>query len=96
MNSTVRPIFNEKFDKKLNLWVREQYTETLFTEDRSKVAATVHVPYMNNAACWGKGVKKKKKKEKTQQTQRGSKPTLRVCLDRIYFVETENLLLKSL
>ena len=64
MNSTVGPIFNEKFDKKLNLWVREQYTETLFTEDRSKVAATVHVPYMNNAACWGKGVKKKKKKKR--------------------------------
>ena len=30
---------------------------------RSKVAAIVHVPYMNSAACWGKGVKKKKKKK---------------------------------
>ena len=34
----------------------------LFTEDRSKIAVTVYVPYMNSAACWGKGVKKKKKK----------------------------------
>ena len=33
------PIFNEKFDKKLNLWVRKQCTDALFTEDRSKVAA---------------------------------------------------------
>ena len=44
--------------------------DALFMEDRSKVAATVHVPYMNSAAFWGKGVKKKKekKKEKTQET----------------------------
>ena len=48
----------------------------LFTEDRSKIAVTVYVPYMNSAACWGKGVKKKKKKEKTQQTQHGSKLSL--------------------
>ena len=48
--------------KKLNLWVRKQCTDALFTEDQSKVAATVHVPYINSAACWGKGVKKKKKK----------------------------------
>ena len=27
------PIFNEKVAKKCNLWVREQYTEILFTED---------------------------------------------------------------
>ena len=28
------------------------------------VAASVHVPYMNDTACWGKGVKKKRKKRK--------------------------------
>ena len=80
VNSIVRPIFNEKFDKKWNLWVHEQCTDALFTEDRSKVAATVHVPYMNSAACWGKAWKKKKKhrKLKTQQTQRGSKLSLGV------------------
>ena len=48
----------------------------LFTKDRSKVTATVHVPYMNSAACWGKGVKRKKKREKTQQTRHGSKLSL--------------------
>ena len=58
------PIFNEKFDKKLNLWVHKQYTYALFTEDRSKVTATYHIPYINSTACWGKGVKKKKKKKK--------------------------------
>ena len=70
VNNAVWPIFNEKIDKKWNLWVCEQYTNALFTEKWSKVAATVHVPYMNSVACWGKGVKKKKrkKKEKTQET----------------------------
>ena len=36
--------------------------DALFTEDQSKVAATVHIPYMKSNVCWGKGVKKKKKK----------------------------------
>ena len=30
----------------------------------SKVTVTVYVPYINSAACRGKGVKKKKKKKK--------------------------------
>ena len=34
----------------------------LFTKDWSKIAVTIYVPYMNSAACWGKGVKRKKKK----------------------------------
>ena len=42
VNSTVGPIFNEKIDKKWNLWVREQCTDALFTQNWSKVAATVH------------------------------------------------------
>ena len=48
VNSTVGPIFNEKVAEKCNLWVREQYTEVLFTED-----------LVNNC-----GLEKKKKKEK--------------------------------
>ena len=67
VNSTVGPIFNEKIDKKWNLWVREQCINVLFMEDRSKVAATVHVPYINSTTCWEKGVKKKKEKRKTQK-----------------------------
>ena len=31
MNSTVRPIFNEKIAEKWNLWVHEQCTNALFT-----------------------------------------------------------------
>ena len=54
VNSTLRPIFNEKFNKKWNLWVRKQCTDALFTKDGSKVAITVYVPYMNSAACWEK------------------------------------------
>ena len=69
VNSAVGPIFNEKIDKKWNLWVHKQCTDTLFTEDWSKVVATVHVPYINSTACWGKSVKKKKKKKK-RKTQK--------------------------
>ena len=71
VNNAVGPIFNEKIDKKWNLWVREQCTDALFMEDRSKVAATVHVPYMNSTVCWGKRREKKRRKMqklKTQQT----------------------------
>ena len=33
VNSTVRPIFNEKIAEKWSLWVYEQCTDALFTED---------------------------------------------------------------
>ena len=54
------------------MWVREQYTDVLFTENWSNVAATVHVPYMNSSHKWEKmrEKKKKKKKRKTQQLKR--------------------------
>ena len=87
MNSTVGPIFNKKFDKKLNLWVRKQCTNILFTEDRLKVLKTRpqnrFFVVINSVVCWEKACKKKKKKKKrsklkTQQTQRGSKLSLYV------------------
>ena len=53
VNNTVGPIFNEKVAEKCNLWVREQYTEVLFTED-----------LVNNC---GLEKKKKKRKRKTQK-----------------------------
>ena len=62
VNNTVGPIFNEKIDKKWNLWVCEQCTDALFTK-KSKVAVTVHVPYMNSNCLWGENAWKKKKKE---------------------------------
>ena len=69
VNSAVGPIFNEKIDKKWNLWVRvhEQCIYALFTENWSKVAATVHVPYMNSNRLWGENAWKKKMKGKTQK-----------------------------
>ena len=42
MNSTMRPIFNEKVTEKWNLWVHEQYTDALFTAEKSTFAVTVH------------------------------------------------------
>ena len=36
----MRPIFNEKVVKKWNLWIYEQYTNTLFTDKMSTSAAT--------------------------------------------------------
>ena len=80
MNSIVGPIFNEKIDKKWNLWVREQCINVLFMEDRSKVAATVHVPYINSTTCWGKGVKKKKKKKGKRRNLKRSKRGSKLCL----------------
>ena len=78
VNSAVGPIFNEKINKKWNLWVHKQCMDTLFTEDWSKVVATVHVPYINSTACWGKGVKKKKgKRRNLKRSNRGSK----LCLN---------------
>ena len=42
VNSTVRPIFNEKVVQKWNLWVCEQCMGALFTVEKLTFAATVH------------------------------------------------------
>ena len=98
------PIFNEKIDKNKICGSVNSARMYCSQKNWSKIAATVHVPYMNSSRKWGENAwKKKKEKEKkkkgkrrteTQQTQ--SKHTQRVCLDKTYFAETENLLLKSL
>ena len=41
VNSTVRPIFNEKVFEKWNLWVRKQCTNAPFMVEKSTFAATV-------------------------------------------------------
>ena len=79
VNSAMGPIFNEKIDKKWNLWIREQCTDALFTKDRLKVVATIHVPYMNSTTCWGKRREKKKKKGKRRNLKR-SKRGSKLCL----------------
>ena len=87
VNSVVEPIFNEKIDKKWNLWVREQCTDALFIENWSKIAATVHVPYMNSNRLWGEQrVKKKKRKGKTQKQNANANPNITYiyCGEKIY------------
>ena len=64
------PIFNEKIDKKWNLWVHEQYIRVLFTENWSNVAATVHVPYMNSSRKWEENAWKKKKEKKKKEKKK--------------------------
>ena len=89
VNSAVGPIFNEKIDKKWNLWVCKQCTDALFTKNWSKVAATVHVPYMNSSHLWGENAwKKKKKKGKTQKQNADANPNITlVCgkMSTIFF-----------
>ena len=41
MNSVVGPIFNEKVAEKWNLWVHKQYTDALFTAEKSTFVVTV-------------------------------------------------------
>ena len=55
----MEPIFNEKIDKKWNLWVRKQYICTLFT------AESQHLRLLFNRNT-PKRVKKKKRSLKTQ------------------------------
>ena len=61
MNSTVKPIFNEKIAEKCNLWVRKQCMNTLFTMEKS-----------TNAGLQ----KKKKKKGKTRISAKRGRGTL--------------------
>ena len=55
MNSVVKPIFNEKVAEKWNLWIHEQYTNALFTEDLVKCCSRI---------------KKKKKEDKMRKKKR--------------------------
>ena len=72
MNSAVGPIFNEKIDKKRNLWVHEQCTDALFTEKSQHLRALLQKRVKTKK-------KKKKKKNKTQTwfMKRESKQRLR-------------------
>ena len=84
VNSAVGPIFNEKIDKKWNLWVREQYTNILFTENWSNVVATVHVPYMNSSRKWGENAWNKKKKKKKENAETETQETANPNTHLIY------------
>ena len=58
------------------MWVIEQCTDALFTEDQSKVAATVHVQCMNSSRLWWKTRAKKKKEGKTQKHNAAKRNTI--------------------
>ena len=78
VNNAVGPIFNEKIDKKWNLWIRKQCTDVLFMKNWLKVAATVHIPYMNSSRKWGENAWKKKK-GKTQKQNADAYPNIHRC-----------------
>ena len=82
VNSAVGPIFNEKIDKKWNLWVRKQCTDALFTEKSQHLRLTVH---WTVAALLQKRVKKKKNKTQTWFMKRESKQRLSRNLRKDWF-----------
>ena len=72
VNSTVRPIFNEKVAKKWNLWVPEQYMMHCLLQKSQHLRLLFIEQYMNSNHVSPKHVKKKKKEQK-RKTQTGSK-----------------------
>ena len=66
VNSTVGPIFNEKIDKKWNLWVHEQYTNALFTGKSQHLRLLFMHCSLNNSRIPPKTREKKKKKERNE------------------------------
>ena len=69
------PIFNEKIAEKWNLWIHEQYTNALFTAEKSTFAVTVNEQYINSNRVSPKRVKKKKMQNADMNSKRkhGSK-----------------------
>ena len=80
VNSTVRPIFNEKVAKKWNLWVYKQYIMHCFRQKSQHLRLLFIKQYMNSNRVLPKRVKKKKKNKnknaKRRRSKRGSKHTL--------------------
>ena len=64
----MRPIFNEKIDKKRNLWVHEQCTDALFTE---KVNIDGYCSLNSSRTPPKTHENKKKKKKKRTKRKRG-------------------------
>ena len=71
VNSIVRPIFNEKIDKKWNLWVRELYTDALFTGKSQHLRLLfMHCSLNSSRTPLKTRENKKKKKKGTKRTKR--------------------------
>ena len=64
VNSTVGLIFNEKIDKKWNLWVHEQCTDALFTGKSQHLRLLFMHCSLNSSRIPPKMREKKKKKRK--------------------------------
>ena len=76
VNSAVEPIFNEKIDKKWNLWVREQCTDALSRKTGQKLRLLFIYRTWTLAASGGKTrEKKKKKKNENAETETQQTPT---------------------
>ena len=73
VNSTVRPIFNEKVAKKWNLWVHKQYMMHCLLQKSQHLLLLFIKQYMNSNRISPKRVKKKKKKSKTQNANRSKR-----------------------
>ena len=66
MNSTVKPIFNEKVVEKWYLWVLYTVHGTHKTDKSDEKVGKVRLLFMNSSRCPLLQLKKKKKKKKTQ------------------------------
>ena len=62
-------IFNEKVDKKWNLWVREQCTDALFTEKSQHLRLLFMHCLLNSNRIPPKTCENKKKKEKKKKKE---------------------------
>ena len=77
VNSTVRPIFNEKVAKKWNLWIHKQYMIHCLLQKSQHLRLLFIKQYINSNHILTKRVKKKKKKQTTDVgSKRRSKHTL--------------------
>ena len=68
INSTVRPIFNEKIAKKWNLWIYEQYMMYCLRQKSQHLLLLFIKQYMNSNHVLPKYVEKKKKQKHKTQT----------------------------
>ena len=76
------PIFNEKVDKKWNLWVREQCTDALFTEKSQHLRLLFMHCSLNSSRIPPK-TREKKKKKKNEKNENAASPKRRRSLSAI-------------
>ena len=70
VNSTVRPIFNEKVAKKWNLWVHKQYIMHCLRQKSQHLRLLFIEQYMNSNRVLPKRMKKIKNKKQNKNAKR--------------------------